>query len=41
VVPALQHADQVFASQRQELEQEQEAMRSRLQAAVDRIAQRI
>jgi chromosome segregation ATPase len=39
VVPALQHADQVFASQRQVLEQEQEAMRSRLQTAVDRVAQ--
>ena len=36
---ALQHADQVFASQRQVLEQEQEAMRSRLQTAVDRVAQ--
>lgn len=36
---ALQHADQVFASQRQLLEQEQEAVLGRLQAALDRNAQ--
>jgi len=36
---ALQHADQVFASQRQLLEQEQEAVLGRLQAALDHNAQ--
>jgi len=36
---SLQHADQVFASQRQVLEQEQELVLVRLQTALDRITQ--
>lgn len=36
---ALQHADQVFATQREELQQEQESVRTQLQAAHERIQQ--
>lgn len=36
---ALQHADQIFASQRQMLEQERESVLARLQTAQDRISQ--